>query len=143
MEQILKLSLALTLLLCLIPFFSVIVEDGVVIGLYYAILGFGSFFLPTLTFVAIYHFLFSKRFNFPNLWLTYMSKSLTLIFVSFIGLFVWAILEFVITSGFNLDMNLIFEDYRKEYLGYMSAVIILASLIPIGHHLFRPKLKAN
>jgi hypothetical protein len=143
MMQVLKLTLALTLLFCLFAFFAGIVDDGIGVGLYYAILGFGSIFFPTMIFVTIYHVLFRKRLNFPNMWLRFMAKSLSLILISFIALFVWAILEFIVTSGFNIDMNWILEDYREEYLGYMLPVIILAALIPVGHHFFRPKIKEH
>lgn len=138
MIQILKLTLALLLLFCLYVFIAGVVDDGFGVGLYYAILGFGSLFFPVLIFVVLYHLLFRKRFNYTNLWLSFLVKSLFLILISFVGLFVWAILEFIMTSGFNLDFKWILEDYRDEYLDYMPPVIILSLLIPMGHHFFRP-----
>ena len=143
MIQILKLTLALLLLFCLYAFIAGIVGDGFGVGLYYAILGFGSLFFPVLIFVILYHLLFRKKFNYTNLWLSFLIKSLSLIFVSFVGLFVWAILEFIVTSGFNLDFRWILEDYKDEYLDYIPAVIILSLLIPIGHHFFRPHTPKN
>jgi hypothetical protein len=139
MVRILKLTFALTLLFCLFAFIAGIIENGIGVGLYYAILGFGSMFFPIMSFVVIYHLLFSKRLNYPNMWFRFFAKSIFLILISFIGLFVWTILEFIVTSGFNIDFGWIAEDYRDEYLSYMPAVIILAALIPIGHHLFRPQ----
>lgn len=139
MIQIIKLTLALLSLFCLYAFIAGVVDDSVGVGLYYAILGFGSLFFPVLIFVILYHFLFGKRFNYPNLWLSFLAKSLSLILISFVGLFVWAILEFIVTSGFNLDLKWILEDYRDEYLNYRLPVIILAMLIPIGYHFFRPR----
>jgi amino acid transporter len=139
MIQILKLTLALLLLFGLYAFLAGVVDDGFAVGLYYAILGFGSLFFPVLIFVILYHFLFRKRFNYTNLWLSFFAKSLTMILISFVGLFIWAILEFIVTSGFNLDLKWILEDYRDEYLSYMLPVIILAMLIPVGHHYFRPR----
>lgn len=143
MIQILKLTLALLLLFCLYAFIAGVVDDGLGVGLYYAILGFGSLFFPVLIFVILYHLLFRKRFNYTYLWLSFLVKSLSLILISFVGLFVWAILEFIVTSGFNLDFKWILEDYRDEYLDYMPPVSILSLLIPIGHHFFKPKTPKN
>jgi hypothetical protein len=134
MIQIIKLTLTLLLLFCLYAFIAGIADDGVGVGLYYAILGFGSLFFPVLIFVILYHFLFSKRFNYTTRWLGFLAKSFSLILISFVGLFIWAILEFIVTSGFNLDMKYILEGYKDEYLGYLPPVIILAFLLPIGHH---------
>jgi hypothetical protein len=139
MIQIWKLTLALLLLFCCYGFIAGTAKDGVGVGLYYAILVFGSLFFPVLIFVVLYHFLFRKRFNYPNIWLGFFIKSLSLIFISFVGLFVWAILEFIVTTGFNLDMKWIYEDYKDEYLNYLAPVIILALLIPIGYHFFTPR----
>ena len=119
-------------------FFAGVVYGGFSSGLYYAILAFGSLFFLVLLFVLLYHYLFSKKFNRASLWLGFLLKSLSLVLVSFLALFVWALLEFIVTSGFHLDMKWILEDYRGEYLGYMPAVVLLALLIPPGHYFFRP-----
>jgi hypothetical protein len=52
---------------------------------------------------------------------------------------VWAILEYIVLSGFQLDTRWIWDDYKDEYLGFMPIVIVLALLIPIGHHYFFAK----
>lgn len=137
MIQILKLTVALLSLFCLYAFIAGLVDGGFRLGFYYAILGFGSLFFPVLIFVILYHFLFRKRFNYANLSLSFFVKSLSLILIAFMGLFVWAIFEFIVTSGFNLNFKWILEDYRDEYLHYMPLFIILSLLIPIGHHFFR------
>ena len=139
MKQVLKLTLVLILLFCFFAFVSGLVEDGIRVGLYYAVLGFGSMVFPVLIFVTLYHFLLNNKLNVPNLLLRFSIKSALLILISFIGLFIWAILEFIVTSGYKLDMQWILEDYREEYFGYLPVAIILAVLIPAGHHYFKPR----
>jgi amino acid transporter len=139
MTQIIKLTVALLLLFCLYAFIIGVVNESLNVGLYYAILGVGSLFFPVLIFVVIYHFLFSKRFNYSNRWLGFLAKSISLILISFVGLFIWALLEFLMFSGIKLDMKHILDDYQHEYLGYMPPIIILAFLIPIGYYFFKPK----
>lgn len=139
MIRITKLTLALLLLFCLYAFIVGVLNDGFGVGIYYSFLTFGSLFFPVFIFVIIYHFLFRKRFNYANIWFGFLAKSISLILISFIALFVWAILEFIVTSGFNLDMKWIIEDYKDEYMDYIIPAIILSMLIPIGYHLFRPR----
>ncbi|HEX2606295.1 MAG TPA: hypothetical protein VHK91_02905 [Flavisolibacter sp.] len=141
MTQIIKLTFALSFLSFLFGLFAGIMEAEIGVGLYYGLLISGSMFFPIMIFVALYHLLLSRRLNLSNLWLRFTVKSLSLILFSFIGLFVWAILEYLVLNGSKFDLSWVLNDYQHEYLGYMPIAIILALLIPVGHYLFRPKIK--
>jgi hypothetical protein len=139
MAQVLKLTLILTLLFSVGLFIGGLLKDGWEMGLYYAFFGFGSLVIPFLIFVVLYHWLVSTRFNYSNLWLRFGVRSIFIILISLIGLFVWAILEYLVTTGWPLDFEEIWLDYKSEYMGYMTVVAILAVLVPPGHYLIRPR----
>jgi hypothetical protein len=143
MTQIFKLTLALLLFFYIFALVFGVLDEGIRAGLYFAVLGIGSLFFPVLIFVTLYKFLLNKRLNYPNLFLRFLAKRLSLIAISFIGLFVWAMLAFMVTAGFKLDLHLILKDYREEYMNCMPVAKILALLIPVGHHLFMPNSQKN
>jgi hypothetical protein len=139
MSQIIKLSLFLLLLFCIYAFVSGCVAQGVDTGIYYAVMGTASLFFPVIIYVALYHVFLRNRLNYPVLATRFLVKSFVMIMISLLGLLVWAILEYIVLSGFQLDTRWIWDDYKDEYLGFMPIVIVLALLIPVGHHYFFAK----
>ena len=139
MAQVIKLTLALAFLFSFFLFISGLLQEGVQAGLYYSFFGFGSLIIPFLIFVLLYHWLVSKRFNYTNLWLRFIAQTFFITLISLVGLFIWAILEFMVTTSFRLDFSEIWQDYKTEYLGYLSIVGILALLVPPRHYILQSK----
>lgn len=143
MKQILKVTIILDLLLCVAIGIFALFSNTIGFALYVALLLFASYFLPILIFTALYHVLLGKRHLHLSKVFSVVIKGLLLFALSFIGLFVWALLEFVVTDNIkNFSWGYILKDYTTEYLGYLPIAMFLAFLIPAVYVAFTPKITA-
>jgi hypothetical protein len=142
-KVIIKVTLTVNALVALLFFGAALATEPLGYALYIALMLFGSYFFPVLIYVTIYHLLWAKRNIHFNVTLSLLIKSFLLALTSLLALFIWAILEAVLFEGLSSSefWQLVWADYKSEYLAYFLGALVLSVVIPTNYLVFTPKRK--
>lgn len=99
-------------------------EKGIILGIF----TFGNVLFPTLITVLMFQ-LIKGRTTFPNHLITTFVRIALLLFLIFVGLFLWATAEAVLFT--TLTWKNIIDDLNSQFFPFLPVAFAIAFLIPL------------